>query len=117
MKDSIRFKLEAVGDRFEEIAGLLSDPEVIGDQNRFRELSMEYSRIEPVVKLFSEFQSLSHEISSAEEMVNDSDPDIRSMGEEELESLTERRDTLAVVREQPDRDGELEFLDLRFRCL
>ena len=39
MKDSIRFELESVCDRFEEIAGLLADPDVIGDQNQFRDLS------------------------------------------------------------------------------
>ena len=118
MKDSIRFKLESVCDRFEEISGLLSDPDVIGDQNRFRELSMEYSRIEPVVKLFSEFESLTSEISSAEEMVNDADPDIRSMGEEELKTLTERRDTLvlelqkALIPPDPYDDANI-YLEVR----
>ena len=52
MKESIRFRLESVSDRFEEIAGLLADPGVIADQNQFRELSKEYARVEPVVKLF-----------------------------------------------------------------
>jgi len=31
VKESIRFKLESVRDRFEEIAGLLADPDVITD--------------------------------------------------------------------------------------
>ena len=52
MKDSIRLKLESVRDRFEEIAGLLADPDVIADQNQFRDLSKEYARVEPVVKSF-----------------------------------------------------------------
>ena len=56
MKESIRHKLESVRDRFEEIAGLLADPDVIGDQNQFRNLSKEYSRVEPIVKLFSDFE-------------------------------------------------------------
>lgn len=58
MKDSIRFKLESVSDRFEEIAGLLADPDVISDQNQFRDLSKEYARVEPVVNLFKEFEAL-----------------------------------------------------------
>ena len=96
MKDSIRLKLESVCDRFEEIAGLLADPEVIGDQNRFRELSMEYARVEPVVERFRHYQSLLADLSAAEEMVADSDADIRAMGEEELRKLTEQRDTLLL---------------------
>ena len=44
MKESIRRKLEKLDERFEEIGRLLSDPGVIGRQNQFRELSMEYAR-------------------------------------------------------------------------
>ena len=55
MKDSIRNKLESLVDRHEEIAGLLADPDVIGDQNRFRDLSREYSHTQPVVDTFNEY--------------------------------------------------------------
>jgi peptide chain release factor 1 len=96
LKDSIRSKLESVSERFEEIAGLLADPDVIADQDQFRNLSKEYARVEPVVKLFNEFEALSEEISSTEEMVNDDDPDIRQMGEEELGPLSERREALVL---------------------
>ena len=96
MKESIRHKLESVRDRFEEIAGLLADPDVIGDQNQFRDLSKEYARVEPIVKLFSDFELLGNDIAAATEMANDSDDDIRQMGQEELESLTSKRDTLLL---------------------
>ena len=72
MKDSIRQKLESVRERFEEISGLLADPDVIADQNQFRDLSKEYARVEPVVKLFGEFESLDEDIAAAEEMARKS---------------------------------------------
>jgi peptide chain release factor 1 len=96
MKDSIRHKLESVRDRFEEIAGLLADPDVIADQNQFRDLSKEYARVEPVVKLFSAFEALNQDIVAAEEMIGDADSEVREMGQEELESLTGRRDALLL---------------------
>ena len=96
MKDSIRNKLETVKDRFEEIAGLLADPDVIGDQNQFRDLSMEYARIEPVVDLFSQFENLTGDIAAAEEMAGDSDAELRQMGQDELETLTSQRTNLLV---------------------
>ena len=96
MKDSIRFKLESVRDRFEEIAGLLADPDVISDQNQFRNLSKEYARIEPIVKLFSEFESVGEDIASAKEMADDADSEIREMGQDELQELTARRDKLLL---------------------
>ena len=96
MKESIRLKLESVRDRFEEIAGLLSDPDVIADQNQFRDLSKEYARVEPVVKTFEQYQGILDDIVAAEEMADDSDDEVRQMGQEELAALVERRDTLLV---------------------
>ena len=118
MKDSIRNKLETVKDRFEEIAGLLADPDVIGDQNQFRDLSMEYARIEPVVGLFSQFETLTADISAAEEMAGDSDAELRQMGQDELETLTDRRERLLLELQKslipPDpNDNANVFLEVR----
>jgi peptide chain release factor 1 len=118
VKESIRFKLESVCERFEEIAGLLADPDVIGDQNQFRELSKEYSRIEPVVKLFSAYQSLDDDLVAADEMAKDADPEIREMGQEELSGLGARQETLLVQLQKtlipPDpHDDANVFLEIR----
>ncbi len=96
MKESIRHKLESVRDRFEEIAGLLSDPDIIADQNKFRDLSREYARVEPVVQSFQRYEGILGDIAAAEEMAGDSDDDVRQMGQEELEALEERREQLLV---------------------
>jgi len=96
MKESIRNKLESVADRFEEIAGLLADPDVIGDQNQFRELSKEYSRVEPVVQSFQRYEDILGDISAAKEMTKDEDEDVREMGQEELAGLEERREQLLL---------------------
>ncbi|MDA8922221.1 PCRF domain-containing protein, partial [Gammaproteobacteria bacterium] len=52
MKDSIRHKLDNLKDRFGELEALLSDAEVISDQNRFRDLSKEYAELEELVQTF-----------------------------------------------------------------
>ena len=96
MKESIRHKLESVRDRFEELAGLLADPDVISNQNQFRDLSKEYSRVEPIVKLFSDYESIDGDMAAAREMAEDSDDEIRKMGEEELATLEERHDELEL---------------------
>lgn len=118
MKESIRFKLESVSDRFEEIAGLLADPDVIGDQNQFRNLSKEYARVEPVVKLFQEYQSLTDDLSAAQEMANDADSEIRDMGQEEVESVSARQEILllqlqkSLIPPDPHDDANV-FLEVR----
>ncbi len=118
MKESIRLKLESVRDRFEEIAGLLADPDVIADQNQFRDLSKEYSRVEPVVKSFQQYEEILDDITAAEEMANDADDDVREMGQEELASLQERREALlldlqkALIPPDPFDDSNV-YLEIR----
>ena len=96
MKDTIRHRLEQSRDRFEELAGLLADPDVIGDQSQFRDLSREYSRLEPVIRLFEQYDTIVADIAAAEEMLQDDDESIREMGQEELQGLQEKRETILV---------------------
>jgi peptide chain release factor 1 len=90
MKDSIRRKLEKLDERFEEISRLLSDAGVISKQNQFRELSMEYSRLEGLVMRYRRFLSLEGDAATAKELAADKDPATRAMGEEELADLNPR---------------------------
>jgi peptide chain release factor 1 len=118
VKESILHKLETTRDRFEEIAGLLADPDVIGDQNQFRNLSKEYSRLESIVGLFSKYEALKEDIAAAEEMAGDSDDEIRQMGQEELSALVESREALQTELQKalipPDpHDSSNIFLEIR----
>jgi len=96
MKNTIRTKLESVSDRFEEIAGLLADPEIINNNNKFRELSKEYSKIEPTVNLFKEYQIVSTEILAATEMVSDIDNEISKLGKDELKILLKKQESILL---------------------
>lgn len=86
MKESIRLKLEVLQERYVEVGALLSDADVISDQNKFRELSREYAELEPVVKCFAEYQTIIDDLEEAKILLDDSDPDMRAMGQEELKS-------------------------------
>ena len=118
MKDSIQEKLSVLVDRFEEIGHLLSDPEVISDQNRFRDLSKEYARLEELAKDFSAYQAVEAGIRDAREMQESDDAELRTLGDEELETLLaqreahERRLTVHLIPVDPDDDANL-FLEIR----
>jgi peptide chain release factor 1 len=90
MKDSIRRKLEKLHERFEEISRLLSDAGVISRQNQFRELSMEYARLGPLVERYRRFIMLEGDQATAHELASDKDAATRAMGEEELAELAPR---------------------------
>jgi peptide chain release factor 1 len=96
MKASIRQKLEKTAERFEEVGRLLSDPQLAGGSQEFRELSMEYARLEPVADAFRDYVDLSAQGDAARALAGDADPDMREMGVEE----THRLDALLAAREQ-----------------
>jgi peptide chain release factor 1 len=101
MKPSIRQKLEKAEQRFEELGHLLADPEMVGNSQQFRELSVEYARLQPTAAAFAAYRQLERELASAQDMLSDTDSDMRALGEEEL----------AAVRQQLEqRDSELQRL-------
>ena len=77
MKDSIRFKLENLTDRQEEINALLSDPATQSDQNYFRKLSIELSEISPIIENYLAFRSLEEDAQAAQFMLQEDDQDMR----------------------------------------
>lgn len=90
MKPSILGKLEQIQDRFEEITGLLSDPDVQGDQNRYRSLSQEYAQLESVVNCYQRYLLTEEEISAANEML--ADPEMAELARESVrEAQQEQR--------------------------
>ena len=116
MKTSIRTRLQQIQARFEEIALLLSQPEVMADQNQFRELSVEYAQVEPLVKAWDAFQGNEQVIADASQML--ADPDLKELAEEELaqaeqlgEELQQTLKTLLLPRD-PDDDNNI-FLEIR----
>lgn len=94
MNESVYRKLEGLVERYEEVQALLSDASVISDQNRFRELSKEYSQLEDISKAFTDYQQAKDDLLSAEEMQKDNDPDMREMAQEEYKEAKQRIEQL-----------------------
>merc|ERR1711879_331697 len=118
MKASILHKLEHVAERYEEVGHLLSDPDIIGNQNKFRTLSKEYSDLETIAKTFSAYQAARSDLDESALLSQDDDPDMRAMGEEEAEAARGRIDSLTAELEilllpkDPD-DGRNVILEVR----
>ncbi|MFT7389487.1 MAG: peptide chain release factor 1 [Candidatus Endobugula sp.] len=118
MNPSILEKLDLLQERYVEVGALLSDPETIADQNRFRGLSQEYAEIEPVVECYSEYRKVLDNLEEASVLLKDSDPDMRAMGQEELKSAEMQRAPLEVdlqkllLPKDPNDDKNV-FLEIR----
>ena len=116
MKDSLRMKLASRSERYEEVGMLLSQPDVISDQNKFRKLSQEYAEIEPVVQCYREYDQVLKNIDEAKSWL--SDPDLKEMGEEELSVNEEKREQLEqdlqrLMLPRDPFDGSNVFLEIR----
>ncbi len=94
MKASIKTKLENLTERFEEIAALLSQPEVQSDQNQFRSLSQEYSQIDPIVNCYQQYKKNEDDLEGAMEMLKDFDPDLRELAKEEQQEAEQNKENL-----------------------
>jgi peptide chain release factor 1 len=94
MKASIRERLRQVASRYEEVGLLLSDPQVFGDQNRYRELSVEYAQLEPISRAWGRFRDAREALESARQMLDEPDAEMRAMAEDEVRAGEERLERL-----------------------
>lgn len=86
MKASLTTKLDSLLERHEELSALLSDPETINDQDRFRKLSMEFSELESLVDVYGRWRQKGEDLADARALLDDSDPDMQAMAKDEIES-------------------------------
>ena len=118
LQDTVAGKLEGLVERHEEISALLGDPGVISDQNKFRDLSKEYSQLEEVVTSFQKYQQAVDSLETAEEMLKDDDPDMREMAQEELKEAKALIEQLEVELQKlllprDPNDSKNTFLEIR----
>ena len=118
MKTSLANKLEQLSDRHEEVSALLGEPDIIGDQNRFRELSKEYSQLDDVVQTFTDYRRLLGDIASAQEMLADPDTDVQEMAREELADAALKQvqleaDLQVLLLPRDPKDSNNVFLEIR----
>lgn len=118
MKESLLFRLDSISERYEELAALMSEPEIISDQNKFREFSKEYAEIEPVVLCFANYKQTLDDIQEAKALMDDGDADMREMAEEEWKEAKGTLETLGLdlqtlLLPKDPNDGHNVFLEIR----
>jgi peptide chain release factor 1 len=88
-------QLEAIRERFNEVAQQIVQPEAVSDQKRFMKLSKEYKDLEKIVVQYNAYTQLLQEIDNAKQVIaTEKDEDFREMAKGELDELLPRRDAL-----------------------
>ena len=78
-------KLEDLVKRLDEVMQELSEPDVVSDQNRFRNLMKEQNELAPIVEKYKEYKEAKQTIEDSVEMLEEEhDEEMRELAKEEL---------------------------------
>jgi len=90
VKSSIRERLSSLTERHQELSALLSEPDVIADQARFRDLSREYARLEELTTTFQRYRQAESDLAAAQQLLDEPDAELRAMAADECDAAGER---------------------------
>jgi len=103
-------RLERVRERYEEVTRLLSDPTVVSNQDRFRELSKEHSDLTPLIRVYDIYRKMKKELAGLKEITDtSSDPEMKQLAYGEMdearakvEKLEEELKVLLIPKDPND---------------
>ncbi len=88
-------QLEAINERFNEVAQQMTQPEIVSDMNKYKTISKEYKDLEKIVIKYKEYQNILSNIDSAKEVIaTEKDEDFRDMAKGELDELLPQKEAM-----------------------
>jgi peptide chain release factor 1 len=110
MSKSLIPKLEAIKQRYNEVADLIIQPDVISDQKRYSSLNKEYSDLGKIVRVYDQYKGALDSIEESDEIIADgSDRDLVDLAKEEkleaqskLPGLEEELKVLLIPKDPAD---------------
>ncbi len=87
--------LEKIEEKHKELTRLLSDPQILKDQNQYRKIAKEESELSEIVKLYSELKQVTKQIEEDQRIKTHSkDKELVELAKSELEELEVKRSGL-----------------------
>jgi peptide chain release factor 1 len=83
-------KMAEIETRYLELESRLGNPELIRDQKAYQRVVKEHSTLMPIVALMRRCQKVQAQIDGNRALLNDSDPEMRALAREEMETLRGR---------------------------
>lgn len=91
MSKSLIPKLQAIKQRYNEVADLIIQPDVISDQKRYSTLNKEYSDLGKIVSVFDQYMGALNSIEEADEIIADgSDKDMVDLAKMEKQEAIDK---------------------------
>lgn len=87
-------KLEAIKARFDDLGVALTNPEIIGDNRKFGQLSKEYRSLEKIVNAYTEYKKVLGDVDFYREALNGNDEEMRELAKMELPETEEKKEKM-----------------------
>ena len=87
-------KLEAIKAKFDDIGVALTNPEIVGNNKKFSQLSKEYRSLEKVVNAYTQYKRLLSDIDFNREALMGDDEELRELAKMETAELEQQKETL-----------------------
>ncbi|MBQ5384405.1 MAG: PCRF domain-containing protein, partial [Treponema sp.] len=88
-------KLDDLSKRFEKVQDLIGDPDLVKDQNKYKEIMREHRYLTELMELYGEYKKVLSGIEEATVLITEEDDhDMKEMAREELKELEERQPQL-----------------------
>jgi peptide chain release factor 1 len=89
-------KIKELEDRFMQVEGELSRPEITKDQKAYQKYAKEHSQLSPIVSTFRQYNAVKEEIASNKSLLDDPDQEMRRLAKDEIESLKSELSRLEI---------------------
>ena len=88
-------KLEAIRQRFNEVADLVVQPDIIADMKQYAKLTKEYKDLDKINNKYKEYENILSNIQSSKDLLSEEkDPEMREMAKAELDELQPQKEEL-----------------------
>ncbi len=87
-------KLQGIKEHYIKLEHLLSDPAIINNRTEYQKYLKEHGEMTRLVSLFNDYQQVIEDIEDSKDLLKDSDPDIREMAKDEINTLSARKNEL-----------------------
>ena len=118
MKVSLRKKLDEISIKHNEIQNLLSDKDIINDMDKYKNLSVEYAKLEVIIKDYKKYLINEESLQESEEISKNETGELKKLADEEIKSAKEEISQLeknleiSLLPEDPN-DKSNVFLEIR----
>ena len=104
--------MEQIEERFEELSKQMTDPEVIGDRDRYAEAGRAYRALEPAHALALEYRKAADDAAGARELLSEDgdDPELRELLRTSEERLAQLEDEIRLAMVEPDPNDDKDVI-------